>query len=158
LRIRDNILRPLGSVILVDPGNNPFTFAAIHDSITSNQSSPSSGDHHQWNKGIAFIFASLGITAPVLWMIILSHIWKPTRGTLILSGAAVGFLAGKAYIYIRGFLTRRKPDPAVAVEGPRQISRPASSTDFQYDTHGVIAFFIMWVWRRIAVVNLYSAI
>lgn len=153
-------------VKLVDPGNNPFTFQPLLGLANPTQSRPEHDRAHRWNKKITFIFASLGITAPVLWMVILSHIWKPTLGALVLSSSAIGFLAlrilGKqAYIRIRAFLTRPKPQSTATavVEAPTRTPRPAStSTDVQYNTHGIVVFFAVWLWRRITVVNLYSAI
>jgi len=45
-----------------------------------------------WNKAVAVITIFLGVIGPFMWPLILSHIWSPARGTLILAVAAIAFL------------------------------------------------------------------
>jgi hypothetical protein len=98
-------------VKLVDPGDNPFTFPpraltngsppvlsmprfASNGPSGSTQGIAATGtvdSRAPWNRLVAAVVASLGFVCPLFWMLILSHIWSPTRGALILTTTAIAF-------------------------------------------------------------------
>jgi hypothetical protein len=91
------------------------------------------------------------------------------RGALILTIAfffALRLLAELIYLRVRRLLTNssnrinRNNDPSSASQpAPTHLpNREPSGPSAQYNTHGTAVFFIVWIWRRLTVVNLYSAI
>jgi hypothetical protein len=207
--LRNNSLRNvppenlLDVIKYVDPGNNPFTFPSDQDAephttsiqlttIPPPSSTPSESirsrvfrsypvsTKYPWNKSIAIITATLGILGPFLWLVILSNIFDPARGAVILAGSAITFLVlrlgGKwAYHVLRqvdfkpaitsGEIVspqthRSNTGSTTDPERASTTAAPISSRDpyIQYNTHGLVHFFALWLWRRVTVVNLYSAI
>ncbi|PGH19181.1 hypothetical protein AJ80_04150 [Polytolypa hystricis UAMH7299] len=162
---------PLGNLVSL---RNPASSSATPVSTTTTTTTASF--KRPWNITVALIAASLGLLGPLGWMLILSNIWNPARGAWILAVSAFAFLVvrllGKKLYqsfcrYSRGKSQNATPS---AESGRSQSSPPldqqtsvsatatASDPFVQYNTHGVFAFFLIWLWRRITVVNLYSAI
>ncbi|KAF2811714.1 uncharacterized protein BDZ99DRAFT_475235 [Mytilinidion resinicola] len=141
---------------------------------------------YPWNKSIAIITATLGFLGPLTWLVVLSNILHPAYGAVIISCAAVGFLLARlggkwVYHILRQTLLRPKPQQPSSGRSRNSISSQANANTntatadpesgsettiptpprdpfVQYNTHGIIHFFTIWLWRRITVVNLYSAI
>jgi hypothetical protein len=117
--LRNNSLKnvPLENLLkvikLVDPGDNPFMFPSSDLNKTLSQNIPvgnlvpSSNPRDSnpsnpllntrvskvpWNKAVAVITIFLGVIGPLIWLLILSHIWSPARGALIPAVTAIAFL------------------------------------------------------------------
>jgi hypothetical protein len=117
--LRNNSLKnvPLENLLkvikLVDPGDNPFMLPSSDLNKTLSQNIPvgnlvpSSNPRHSnpsnpplntrvskvpWNKAVAVITIFLGVIGPLIWLLILSHIWSPARGALIPAVTAITFL------------------------------------------------------------------
>jgi hypothetical protein len=184
-KVREIPLENLLVVVkLVDPGDNPFTFPPAHRSENHQASSqlesgttpngnvpstPTESPKYPWNKAVAAITAFFSFIGPLFWMIILSHVWSPPRGALILTIAfffALRLLAELIYLRVRRLLTNssnrinQNNDPSSASQpAPMHLpNREPSGPSAQYNTHGTAVFFIVWIWRRLTAVNLYSAI
>jgi hypothetical protein len=175
----------------VDPGNNPFTFPSLSvlpDQRTSNpnielasisaqaQSSaaaspPSNRDNVAtsptnipWNKAVALSAVSLGILGPLMWVFILSNIWRPSKSVFFLAISALAFLSLRLVGKMATRMGRLSLEQQILGTFPQWISQVDSKasvlatklTQRLYTDSSL--FLIRWLWERITTVNLFSAI
>lgn len=113
-----------------------------------------------WNKAVAVITIFLGVIGPLIWLLILSHIWSPARGALIPAVTAIAFL----YVRLSGKwlygtfrrtlfpkLNRQNTESGHSGTSIRDISRLPGDPFVQCNTHGALTLFVLWIWRRITV-------
>lgn len=170
---------------LVDPGDNPLTFADKNTSLDSQSLIPlgdwlSTGSFSRrepnfpttqippkrWNRAVAIATISLGLIGPLMWIVMLSNIWDPAKGAWILAVSAVGFFAlrfiGKLLYNIARKGLSRTPRRVSSLEQGANIHAETGNVKndpfVQYNTHGVLVFFLVWTWRRITTVNIYAMI
>jgi len=183
----DNLLELLR---FVDPGNNPFTFPSSSvppGQRTSNPnielasisaqaqsiaaaSPPSNRDNVAtsptnipWNKAVALSVISLGILGPLMWVFILSNIWRPSKSVFFLAISALAFLSLRLVGKVATRMGRLSFEQQILGTFPHwilQLGSKASSlaTKLKQRLYTDPSLFLFrWLWERITTVNLFSA-
>jgi hypothetical protein len=175
----------------VDPGDNPFTFpssSASPGGRTSNlimelasmsaqtqsgtaapppsnaSNIPTSPTTVPWNKAVAFSAASLGVLGPLMWIFILSNIWRPSKSVFFLSISALAFLSLRLVGQVATRIGHLSFAQQILIASPQWLwqlcekaSGLAKKLEQMFNTEPNL-FLVLWLWERITTVNLFSTI
>jgi hypothetical protein len=162
----------------VDPGDNPFTFPRPKASPNSGSptdtmelgsiSTPNPNSsiatlrtsNTPWNKAVAVSAGSLGVLGPLMWICILTSIWKPSKSVFFLTTAALAFLG----VRLLGKMATRITHLRILSSFPLILrtfyskSAEMAKRLYQRSETEPSLFAIRWVWERATTVNLFAAI
>lgn len=161
----------------VDPGDNPFTFPNPRSSApvgasdanlelrTVHASQPTSGvssSHEKatWNKSVAVCTALLGVLGPLMWVFILTNIWKPNKYAFSITIAALAFLTLRLLGTIGVRFTRPQQFASRAPWLRQILAKTVAATQKlrQKPETKWSLYVLRWIWERATTVNLFSAI
>lgn len=161
----------------VDPGNNPFTFpsppgpaserspnSAIELGSVSSQFQRGRMPHPTivpWNKAVALSAASLGILGPLMWIFILTTIWKPSKSVFLVTITALTFLCFRILVkvlrhYLSAVLTLITI-PLWLQQLRKSISELALTLEKRSQSEPSL-FLVRWTWERATTINFFSAV
>jgi len=149
----------------VDPGNNPFTFLhrqhgitseiQLHDLATQDRQS-SNQVIFPWNTGVMCTVGTLGLSGPAVWMLLLSHIWNPFIGGLILTvSLAIFVLLRLAAKFLRRKYFTETPGTANLETTEAQAVETAA---IRFAKLKPAITVVKWSWRKVTTVNILSTI
>lgn len=169
----------------VDPGDNPFTFpssqvavrartpdtnielGSVHPSaeVSTNPSHSTSENSNPqayviWNRAVAVAVVSLGFLGPIMWIFILTNIWKPSRSVFIVTIASLALLLVRLLGKIGARLCFQHTSATLPPWARHLWSKISAVTKKFYEKSQteMSPFLIRWVWERVTTVNLFSAI
>lgn len=151
----------------VDPGNNPFTFPRRQHGITSeiqlhNLATQDRQSREQvifpWNAGVMCTVGTVGVSGPAVWMLLLSHVWNPFIGGIIL----IISLAVFVLLRLTGKFLHRKyfiETPSTAnFETAVAEAQTSDTADIRVAKLTPAISLVKWSWRQVTTVNVLSAV
>jgi hypothetical protein len=134
--------------------------ASVQNSLNASQLNNSISSSHEkipWKKAVAVCAASLGVLGPLMWIYILTNIWKPSKSVFFITIAALAFLTVRLLGKIGALLGRQKPASLVPWLQQILVKAAAATKKLRQKSETEPSLFVLrWIWERDTTVNLFS--